>query len=75
MQIDRLNEHVWHNDSIHCAWVQVSHCVIPSCEGPFSKLRKLANWQLADCNRHINCDHQGPERGFETSLISVQSTK
>ena len=23
----------------------------------FSKLRKLANWQLADCNRHNNCNH------------------
>ena len=23
----------------------------------FSKSTKLTNWQLADCNRHINCDH------------------
>ena len=43
----------------------------------FSKLRKLANWQLAD--RHINCHHRGPEtdfyEGFDTSFISVQNTK
>ena len=31
---------------------------------PFSKLRKLANWQLADCNSHINCDHQFPKTDF-----------
>ena len=24
---------------------------------PFSKLRKLANCQLVDCNRQINCHH------------------
>ena len=27
----------------------------------FSKLRKFTNWQLADCNRHINCNRQSPE--------------
>ena len=32
--------------------------------GPFSKLRKLGNWQFADCNRHINCYHRGPEADF-----------
>ena len=31
---------------------------------PFSKLTKLSNWQLADCNRHINYDHRGPETDF-----------
>ena len=31
---------------------------------PFSKLRNLANWQLADCNRRINCNHQSPKTGL-----------
>ena len=31
---------------------------------PFAKLRKLTNWQLADCNRQINCNHPGPETDF-----------
>ena len=34
---------------------------------PFSKLRKLTNWQLADCNRHIDCKiHQSPKTEFFT---------
>ena len=30
----------------------------------FSKLRKLANWQLANCNGCITCNHRGPETDF-----------
>ena len=30
----------------------------------FSKLRKIANWQLAHCNRHLNCNHQSPKTDF-----------
>ena len=30
----------------------------------FPKLRQLANWQLAHCNRHFNCNHQGPKTDF-----------
>ena len=34
----------------------------------FSKLRRLADWQLEDCNRHINCDHQGQKPEFLTGF-------
>ena len=27
----------------------------------FPKCRKLASWQLADCDRHINYTHQSPK--------------
>ena len=38
------------------------------CIRPFSKLRKLANWQFADCNRHINCDRQDQKPEFLTGV-------
>ena len=34
----------------------------------FSKCRKFANWQLADCCRHIKCNHQGPKTEFSTGV-------
>ena len=40
----------------------------PVCIRPFSKLRYFANWQLADCNRHINCNHQSPKTGISTGF-------
>ena len=35
--------------------------------GLFSKCQKLANWQLADCCRHINCNY-GPKTEFFTRI-------
>ena len=39
----------------------------------FSKLRKLANWQLADCYRHINCEHEGPKAEFQMVVLRHHS--
>ena len=39
--------------------------------GPFFKLRKWPNWQLAHCNRDSNCNHWGPETGFQMGVWDI----
>ena len=34
----------------------------------FSKLRKIASRQLAECCRHINCNSQGPKTEFSMGI-------
>ena len=53
-----------------------AHCAMSDLID-FFQIKKIG--ELALCNRHINCDHQGPMTvdfigDFEISFISVQST-